>query len=236
MSAEKKEMGPIGRLIGIYISPKETFESIDRKPTWLIPFVILVVVVLAFQMLTMDIQLDYRLQMMEAQGVPSERIDLAQQQMQGPMKYIGLVMAPVGILVIWVIIAAIFLFFGKTIMGGDTSFKKVYSVIAWTGVLGILGMVVRTFLVLSKGAFHGVTTSLAMLLPTPPIGETGSLLYRILSKFDIFTIWQEILWIIGFAVIYRFTTKKSAIMVLSIWAVWIVISVALGGLFQNFGM
>jgi len=88
----------------------------------------------------------------------------------------------------------------------------------------------RTYLVISNGTSFGVTTSLAILLPTPQVGESKTLLYRLLSRFDIFTIWTLVLWIIGLAVVYKFSTKKSATMVLTLWAIYIVLVVALGSL------
>jgi hypothetical protein len=115
-------------------------------------------------------------------------------------------------------------------MGGETKFKKVFSVMAWSSLVGMVGQILKTFLILSKGTSRGVVTSLAILMPTPELGEKTPILYRFLSRFDLFTIWELIIWIIGLAVIYRFETKKSAMLVLSLWAIWVLISVALGGL------
>lgn len=121
-------------------------------------------------------------------------------------------------------------------MGGETSYKKVFSIVAWSSLVALLGGILKTFLILSKGTGHGVVTSLAVLLPTPPLGHKASILYRFLSKFDLFTIWTLILWIIGLAVVYRFTTKKSSTFVLSLWAIWIVLSVTLGSVLgRGFG-
>ncbi len=232
MSAEakaSKEMGIFGRIVGIFTSPRETFESIDRSPTWLVPFLITVIIVLVLQFLVMDIGIKDRLAAMEAQDISAERFEAAKAQMEGPMKYIQFVAIPVVTLILWAILAGILLFVGNTIMGGESKFKKIFSVVAWSSLVGLLGGILKTFLILSKGTTRGVVTSLAILLPTPEPGQS-SVLHRLLSRFDLFTIWVLILWIIGLAVIYRFTTKKSATLVLSLWAIWIVISVALGGI------
>ena len=226
-----KEMGPIGRIVGIFSSPRETFESIDRKPTWLVPFLVILIVTLLLQLLVMDIAIKDRLAALEARDVSAERFEAEQNQMEGPLRYIGLIVTPIGMLVVWAIIAGILLFIGNTLMGGETKFKKVFSVVAWTSLIGLVGQIIGTFLILSKGTTRGVGTNLAILiLPTPELGQSSSFLYRVLSKFDVFTIWALALYIIGLAVIYRFTTKKSATLVIGVWAVYVVIAIVLGGI------
>jgi len=236
MSAEQtsaKEMGPWGRAIGVFISPRETFESIDRKPTWLVPFLIVVIASMVLQLLVLDIGIQDRLDTMRAQELPDERIEIARTQMAGPMRYLGVAIIPVAVLVVWAIFGGIFLFTGNTIMGGEAKFKKVFSLIAWTSLIGVLGGILKTLLILAKGSTRGVVLSLAFLLPLPEMGESPSMIYRFLDRFDFFTIWSLILWAFGFAVIYRFTTKKSAIMVFSLWAIYIVLVIVLGGLLSG---
>jgi hypothetical protein len=235
-SGNEREMGVLSRIIGIFTSPKETFASIDRKPTWLVPFIIMIVVTMVMQLLIMNIGLQDRVAQMEAIGKPQEQIDATQNFMQGGLKYISLVVAPIGILVVWSVIAGIFLFAGNTIMGGKSTFKKMLSLVSWSSLIGILSVAIQTFLIISKGTRLGVTTSLAAFLPSPTWDAPPSIFYRLLSKLDIFTIWGLVLWAIGISVMYRFTMKKSAILVGSLWVVWIILSVALSGLFASLGM
>ncbi len=107
---------------------------------------------------------------------------------------------------------------------------------ALLSLVGMIALIIKTVLIMAKGTTSGVTTSLAAFLPIPSLGSAPSILHRLLSKFDIFTIWEMILWIIGISVMYRFTTKKSAVLIGIIWGCWVVVSVALGGLFANLGM
>jgi hypothetical protein len=236
MSAEQtsaKEMGPGGRAIGVFISPRETFESIDRKPTWLVPFLVVIIASIILQLLVLDIGIQDRLDTMRAQELPDARIEAARTQMAGPLRYVGVAITPVAVLVIWAVLGGIFLFTGNTIMGGEAKFKKIFSLFAWTSLIGVLGGILKTLLILAKGSTRGVVLSLAFLLPPLEKGESPSMIYRFLDRFDFFTIWSLILWAFGFAVIYRFTTKKSAIMVFSLWAIYIVLVVVLGGLLSG---
>lgn len=237
-NGQKKEgMNVFDKIIGIFISPQETFHEINKKPSWLLPFIIIVIVVLISQYLLLDISLNDQIEAMKARGMTSEQIQIAQDRMQGPMKYIGFIIAPIFILLSWLILSGILLFTGNTVMGGKEKFLNVMAVVSWSSVIGIVQAALRTYLVISKGTNFGVTTSLAILLPTPQIGESQTILYRLLSRFDIFTIWTMVLWIIGLSVVYKFSTKKSATMVLSLWAIYIVLVVVLGSLLGGmFGM
>lgn len=231
------EMSTMQKIVGIYTAPRRTFEAIDQNPTWFLPFIIGVVFFLIFQFLTVDLQMDYRMEMMEARGdIPQEQMDVAKAQMQGPFKYIGFVAGPIVWLIMILIIAALFYVAGNLMIGGDTSFKKVFAIVAWTGLIGVISFIIMTLLILSKGTMHGVALDLSILLDTPAIGEDKSTLYRILSKFDVFVIWEIVLYIIGMSVTYKATVKKAAVPILSLWALWIIVSVAFGGFFEQLGM
>ena len=231
------EMSTMQKIIGIYTAPRRAFEAIDQNPTWLVPFIIGVVFFLIFQFLTVDMQMDYRIEMMEARGnIPQEQMDIAKTQMQGPIKYIGFVAGPIVWLIMIVIMAALFYVAGNLMIGGDTSFKKVFAIVAWTGLIGVISFIIMTLLILSKGTLHGVALDLSILLDTPAIGEEKSILYRLLSKFDVVVIWELVLYIIGMSVTYKTTVQKAAVPILSLWMVWIIISVAFGGFFESLGM
>jgi hypothetical protein len=231
----KKEMGFFEKLAGIFISPRETFEALDRKPTWLVPFIIVAVAVLVMTVLTRDIGMQDMLARFEASDMPQEQIDRIVEQSQGPGRYIQIVVIPVFMIVAWCFFAGVMLFTGNTILGGKSTFKKLLSMVSWSSLIGLLSAAIHTALIITKGTSQGVTTSLALLLADPEPGAKPSFLFRLLSKFDFFTIWEMVLWAIGTSVLYRFSMKKSAGMVAVLWVLWVIISVSLGGLFQ-FGM
>lgn len=232
-AAEEKSSSAISRIVQVFASPEEAATGIQHKPTWLVPFLIVTVIALLLSFLAMDIRQHDTIAMFEAQDKPPEMIEKVEQQMAGPAKYIQLVAVPVATLAIWAVLSGIILFAGSTILGGESKYKKVFSMVAWSGLISILGGAVQTLLILLKGTAHGVTTSLAVALPTPVLGQTPSLLYRILTQFDVFALWQMWFWVVGVSVLFRFTKQKSATMVFSIWVLWVIVSVVLGGLFSN---
>jgi hypothetical protein len=231
-----QEMSASQKIIGIFTIPRQTFETIDQKPTWFLPFIIGVIFFLIMQILTIDIQTADQIAMMETRDMPQEQLDAARSQMAGPLKYVSLIAGPIVWLIMLVIMAALFYVAGNLMIGGDSSFKKVFAIVCWSGLVGVIGIILMTLLMLSKGTTQGIALDLTAFLDTPAIGEEKSTLYRILSKFDIFTIWQIVLWIIGLAVTYKTTIKKAAVPIISLWVLWMIVSVAFGGFFESLGM
>lgn len=219
------DMNVFNKIVGIFTSPRETFVSINQNPNWIVPFIIGLVFFFIFQFATMEIQTNYQIATMEAKDTPADQIEIAKTQMQGPLKYIGFVAGPIFILIIWVVFAAFFYLFTNWMVDGESSFKKVFSIVAWSSLVGNLGLILLTFLIVSKGTMHGVTMDLSLLVTTPPLGEEPGLLYLILSKFDLFVIWQIILWIIGLSVTYNTTTNKTAAPIITLWVLWIAVSI-----------
>lgn len=223
-------------LINIFSAPTKAFESLNEKPTWLLPLIIMIVVIVGFQYLTLDITFEYQMAMMEARDLPEASINAARQQMSGGFRYIGMVAAAIFIPIAWVVIAAILLGVSKITISDGVNFKKALSIIAWSSLIGVVSTVLTLILVMSKGTMHGVVLDLAAVLDTPAMGESKSLLYRIFSKIDPFTIWQLILWTIGLKVMGKVDMTKAATPVAIIWIVWVILSVSLGGFFEQFGM
>jgi len=230
-------MDVLSRIIGVFASPKETFTDVDRRPTWLVPFIIVAVAAIIMQVLLHDIGIQDQMARMEASGrLTAEQLETQQARMSGTAGYIGLVFAPIGMLVVYAVLAGLLLFSGNTAAGGSSTFKKMFALVNWSSLIGLVSMAVTAAVILSKGTTIGATISPAAFLQAPTAGTPPTVLFRLLSKLDPFTIWQLGLWVVGISVMYKFTVKKSMIVVGSLWAVWIVISVALGGVLSKFGM
>jgi hypothetical protein len=98
-SQKEKGMDVLSRIVGVFASPKETFTDLDRRPTWLLPFIILVVAAIAMQLLIHDISIQDNLARIEASGrLTQEQLEARQAQLSGPASYIGLVFSPIAIL------------------------------------------------------------------------------------------------------------------------------------------
>ncbi len=229
-------LGFWGRLGNIFGSPQKTFEAVDKRPTWLIPLLILIILSIMSTQLMFDEIVNAQLE--KARNNPdltSEQLTQQKEQFtENPMLWRALFsIGSLFVFPVWFLaLTGIFYFVGSVILGGDATFKKLLSVVCWSGCIFILSTIVTVPLVMAKGNVN-VSLSLALLLPAEAIDTR---LYTLLSKFDFFTIWFLAVFATGFGIIYRFTTAKAYTAVGILWAIWIALSVALSGVFKQFGM
>ncbi|MBN1779829.1 YIP1 family protein [bacterium] len=233
-AAANQPMGVFDRIVGIFTSPTETFQSIAKKPAWWIPFVISLVIAVGLQLWLMDIGMKDQIDKMNAKNIPQEQIEMAQKQMQGPMKYIGIIISPIIILIAWAASAGMLLLGTNPIMGGSARFGQLMGVVAWSSLVSTVGGILKSVLIYIQGTTYGVSTSLAALMPVPPMSEKPALLYQFLTKMDPFIAWQIVLWSIGAAYAAQIEIKKSAIVAFGLWALWIVVSLGFGQMFSQF--
>ncbi len=212
------------RVLGIFFSPQKTFEALDQKPDWLIPLIIAIVVtvlVTIFVMpITMPEQMDKQREKMAEQGMSQEQIDQAT-QLGSKIGYIaGPITAAVGTAVIMLIFAGLLFFAGNVILGGKTTFSRIFSGYNYSYLIPIIGSLVKLPLILQKKTID-IHFSLASFLSEP---ESKSFVFNILKSTDIFLIWQYVVLAIGFAVFYKFSLRKAGIVILILAILHIVVS------------
>jgi len=242
---EPARLGPAQRLIGALLSPGETFEDINRKPTWLAPLLISIVLGVASTMFLNwwvnpdwnRITRDMIRQRVNKSGgeMPPEA---AIQQQVDIQKVIGKFF-PLAVVIFvpitYLIIAGIFAL-GMMLMQAQTTFKKVLSVTAWTYcAVGVVSTIVTnaSLMVRDRESLDTINpmdpgsisaTNLSVLLPS----ETSAVLKALASSLDLFTIWILILLAIGLAAIAgsrKITRGKAATLVVSLWLVWVALRV-----------
>ncbi len=219
--------------LGVYFSPLETFASIDRKPDWILPLLVLAIISVATIYLIHPIIKEVQLNaIIELQNMSR---DQAEELLSRGGVLVGLmpmVFEFIRVFVAAFIVAGAFYVTNSFVLGGESTYTKVLSVYSYVGLaVGVVGTIVRLPLIMAKQSLE-VQTSLAVIL-SPEAKD--QLFYKLLAKFDLFTIWQVLLLIIGFGVIYKFAKEKSALSVLSLWFIYIVISLLLGSIFKGFG-
>ncbi len=229
-------LGFWGRLGNIFTSPRKTFEAIDRKPTWVVPLIIIILLTIISTQITFPIIMDTQLENLRSNpNIPPERLEAIENQFAenvNTQRIITLVSQIIVTPIIFLALAGIFYLVGTVVLGGDTAYKKVLSVLSWSMCIFILSTIVTIPLIIAKGNMN-VSLSLALLLSADAIGTK---LHAFLSKFDFFVIWFLAVFATGFGIIYRFTTAKTYTAVGILWAIWIALSVALSDVFKQFGM
>ncbi len=223
------------RIIGVFTNPRETLEDVAARPSFWIPVLALIVVVTLNGVLMTDINMEYGLEKMRNMSfIPPEAMAKAEEDMQqalnSPWRFARALWGPVIFGAVWVITAAIFMFGGNVVMGGEAKFKTVFSVTAWAGLIWVLEVIVKTPLMLSQRTPE-IYMSLATLLGGD---DNTTFFYRLLNRFDIFTMWQLFVYTLGVAVIYKFSNGKAATVVVGTWVVYSIIYLTIAQLFGGF--
>jgi hypothetical protein len=227
---EEKTMGGASKVLNTFFEPRRVFESLKIKPTWLVPFIIVALLGIGFYYYTYPFIMDQQVErIQENERIPQEQkeriVEKLKERDHPPMWQLAL--APAGSLVSLVVVAAVLFFVFNVLLGGDSSFRRVFSVYCYSALIAIPSMIVKFPLIMTKGNLN-VQTSLALIL-SPDAKDT--FLYSVFSSFDIFTIWQVILVSMGMGVMYKYSTKKAFTAVLVLWIIWILLKSGLSTLF-----
>jgi hypothetical protein len=217
------------RFIGVITAPRETFASVAAHPKWFGMLALTAVIVAIFTALPLTTEagrqaaLDQQVQQMQSFGMTVN--DQMYEQMEkgaGRMPYVTGIMVLVMTPIISVIVAGILFAVFNAAMGGEASFKQLFSVYAHAGAISAISTIFSGIINYFRGSM-GSVANLGALMPMLP---ENSFAGRLLGMVDIFMIWYVIVLAMGLAVLYRRRTQPIAISLLTIYAV-IAIVVAL---------
>ncbi len=221
------------RVIGVFTAPRETFIDIARRPDWVFPLLFsIIATMLITQMLVPVILADAQSspayqKLMERDDLSLDQLEKMQEMQKKSITYFSAAGAGLMILAMSLLASAVLLFVGNILFGGKASFKTMFSVYCWSGLVGVLGYLVRLPIALSKGTMK-VFFSPAVLFP-PEAEHTA--LFSLASAFDVFLIWRIILLAIGFAAIYRFSLAKAGTILGGMFVIQVIVSMLMRGAF-----
>jgi len=223
-------MSGAAKVFNIFFEPRKVFESLKAKPTWLAPFVIVALLGIGFYYYTYPFIMNQQVERIEKnERIPEDQKQMIIERMTAkehpPLWQLSL--APLGTLISLAVVAAILFFVFNVLLGGDSTYRRVFSVYSYSTLIAVPAMMVKFPLIMIKKDLN-IQTSLALLLSAD---EKGGFLYSLLSSLDIFTIWQVVLVSMGMAVMYKYSTKKAFTTVLVLWLVWILAKSGLSTLF-----
>lgn len=259
---EPARLGALARLTGTLLSPGETFADVNRKPTWLSPLLIVMLLGLAATLfmewrvkpdwdrffrnqITKSIEKSGRtMTKEEIDSAVAMQIQFAKTDLTSPLSALFTAVRLVVYTVFVCVLPAGIFALGLMLVQAQTTFKKILSIISWstaaTGLVGLL-VFVGALMIQDQDRLRDVNpTEIATLVPT----NLGVILPQDISPFvssliasiDVFAIWFLILLIIGFVAISgakRITQGKVASVVLSLWFVWIIIKAGFAAVFSG---
>jgi hypothetical protein len=153
----------------------------------------------------------------------------AQQATQGPVfvYIIPLVLALIGLWLGWLILSGL-LHLGSTVLGGRGSMQGALSLVGWANVPFFARDLLRMIFMLLAG--HAIAS--------PGLsGFAGSVVFlaKVLSRVDIFFIWNAVLLIIGLTVADGLPKTKAVVDVGIVLIIILLVLAALGTLTSSIG-
>lgn len=216
-----------GRLLGALVAPGKTFDSIARRPTWVLAMVFSILVGVAVSYVVMqhlDIGAAAR-QKIEKSGrsLTPEQVD----QQVAMAEKIGKIAGPVAPLVvgplIYLLVAFIFWLLLR-LVGGEVR----YPVSLAVALHGMLPQTLQGLLSLPVVASHGIYTQEGMqrgvlasnLAFLAPEGVSPAVV-SLLASLDLFVIWSLVLLVIGYRRAGRTSTAATAAVVVGAWLLYV---------------
>jgi hypothetical protein len=224
--------GPInalGRIIGVFFSPKATFADIVRRPSWILPVVLMTVLGIGVGF-ALNQRVDWR-------DVASKRIEespraanlsAAQKEQQITMSakispYVAYAIGTLAPILAVVIVAAVMLLAYNVIGGANASFRVAMGIVAHAYIVSLLGSLLFVLILYLKppgtvDLENPVAANLGAFLPE----STPKALLALGKSIDIFSIWTLLLISVGFAAVNpKKLQGKSLSIVIAVWAIFV---------------
>lgn len=213
-------VGPVSAMFSVFTEPRKTFEGLRATTPWILPVIVIFLAVGAFTYVNWPQLLDQRIESIRAnETLPA---DAKAQMLEGMTEsrdnpgVTDIVPGPVFVVLFSLLGAALWLLAGNVVMGGDGTFKQLWSAFNYAGLIGVLEMLLKTVMIQMKQSAD-VYTSLALLAPDL---ESGSFTFRALDAVDVFSLWFFYVMAIGVSVMCKVKPQKAVGVSLVIFAVW----------------
>ena len=234
-------MSAMSRVFGVFFSPKATFEDIVRKPSWVLPFVLVTVFSIGVSF-AINQRINWR-EFMSQQIEKSPRAanlsaEQKQQQIEGGAKISPIFTWAIGVCgpILFMLVIALVMWGAYSLLGGaSTNFGTAFAITAHAALVGLVSSTLFILILFLKpygtvDLENPVATNIAAFLPE----DSGKWLVALLKSIDIFTFWTLILLAIGFAATSPKKLKggKAFTVAFSVWAVWVVCRVGWAWIFS----
>jgi Yip1 domain len=236
-----QSVNSFGRIFGVLFSPKATFESIARQPTWLLPIILVCIVELCVIGI-FSRRVGWR-EVIEKQVASNSRFQQLSPAQQESQIEIALKVAPsiayaevvLGPFLAALAFAGIFWLIFNMAVGAKFSFLSSLAVVAYGQVPAILGGLAGVLILFLKDPStvdvqHLVASNAGAFLSA----DSSKSLVALLSSVDLFLFWEMILVAMGYSAL---SPKKISVggafaWILGLWALFVMIRVGFAAAFS----
>jgi hypothetical protein len=234
-----------GRIFGVLFSPKPTFESIVRRPTWILPLILIAVVsvgvIFTFSqrvgwrnfMIRQDQQNSRTQKQMESMTEEQrEKLIDTQTKVAPIFGYIGVTL---GLFIAAVVVAAVLMLAFNLIHGTKIGFVPSLGIVSYSWVPGIIGGLLGILILFLKDPStvdleHLVASNAGAFLAD----DAPKWMLTLFTAFDLFAFWNMILMAIGFSAAdpKKISFGKALGTVVGVWLIYVIVKVGLAAAFS----
>src|ERR1700722_59570 len=234
-----------GRIFGVLFSPKPTFESIVRKPSWVLPLILVAVVsvgvVFTFSqrvgwrdfMIRQDQQNSRTQKQMESMTQEQRENLIDTQTKVAPIfAYVAVVLLP---FISAVVVGAVLMLAFNLTYGTKIGFVPSLAIVSYAWVPGIIGALLGILIIFLKDPStvdleHLVASNGGAFLAD----DSAKWLVTLLTAFDLFVFWNMILMALGFRAAdpKKISFGKALGTVVGVWLIYVIVKVGLVAAFS----
>lgn len=239
--ANTTELSEGSRLSGIFFAPTETYQSIARRPTFLMPLVLLTILSLGVTWWIghrVGWEGVVRAQLGQNPRVREMPVEQREQIVQRALRTAPMFAYASGAFsmpFLALVVSGALLFVFNVLVGSDLDFRRMFSVVSWAmmpyAVLSVLAFIIIALKLPEDVEVQNLVASNLGAFFDPD--RTARPLLSFLRSLDFFSIWQMFLLSTGLAAIGRkLTFQKALTWVVIVWVVWVGVKVAWAVIFS----
>jgi len=208
----------------VFLAPVKAFDAYKLKPTIVVPLILTIVLAALSGGLPYKQGAEAQIEMLSTSTtLPPPVLEQMRQSAENPSPISSTLGGGIGLVIISLLGALLAWFIGSFILGKKAKYSHVWGVEMLAGLIGLVGAVLRSLLVVAKDDLF-VSIGPAALMPGK---DFTSILYSIFYFADVFAIWSMIVAGVGYAAIFGFSRGKGIAVSLTVWLVSIIIFVSM---------
>jgi hypothetical protein len=240
-----QSIGAFGRIIGAIINPRPTFEDIARKPSWLAPLLVLIIIQCAAIFIFsqrvgwrafMEKQMaqNSSAQQRMEQMTPDQREQMINTQVKlAPI--FGYVGAIIGVPVVTLIVAAIFMGIFNATSSAGLNFKTSFGIVSHSYMPGLIGGLLGILILYIKppdqiDLQNLVASNVGAVLSS----DSPKWLQALGGSIDVFSFWIIGLMAFGYSVARpkKISMTTGLMWIIAVWVVYVLAKVGLTAMFS----
>ena len=233
MESENK-LSFIKQFTGIFYSPVEVYKDLVRFPRWILFFIVLAVIAIAFNLLVWQIpksanalrELTYE---KVKEAAKARNVEIPEDSIETQLKWtkwMGPVIAPVWLLLLALIVAGLTYLISYLFLDGKANFLMNFMVVLYSFAITIFHWVLNCLVMIIWGKADFLTSLIIFF----PFLDEQNWIYPFLERLDLIYVWEMVVIGLGLKIINQWKTHKGIILTVSLYLAYVIIA----GLFKFF--